>query len=950
MTKFYYEVFQIENISSIIKTENPVSILEDDASIDEKSVSDIFNTRYTNYKTLKYLKDMFGSIFKKHVMYKDKNGISILDKSIQSILSSLKYVSNQGKNGYALLSNFKSASDMLVIKTAKNNNNSILLEYFIGAYGTNKLRYEIPNFSYILGIFKCNNLSESRPGIISSSLCSRTYDPKDEKTQDSESYYVLYEKIEGITLAKYIASMNTEEDYEFFISYILQIALSLEIAQRKIDFVHYDLHPDNIILRKLNGVENIQYNIDDVSYSVKTNAIATIIDYGMSRISKDGLYYGSSMIFEEFGIETWKFQRGYDIYKLMFFCFNDIYFRNPKLVKKFFEILDYFKNIDIYKIVSSRDDDDKLYRALRNSSKKFHSLYKKNTKFDFTPIDFVSYIINMRSFSDNIKIINRLYKDKIVMGFSSLIKTNEIYKKPFIFGGDYSEIKDGFNSFILNSYTVRVLNIANSIYNLDSVDTIIDSINKINRENETSLKNNDNVLLESIIKKIAHSYSKISKEAFNYIDSVNINSFNFKIHLNFSAEMNSIKKFTASYDEFIKLENYSIYAFQEFLQIDERYKKEYYRLKNKCVFVESIKVSSIASMMISSTTRLSGSLKKDDETRVDTIKLVNKSMDTMSYYVSCPGLEKIDNVLSHMRKDFLEKGIPVYTYPRNKNQIKYAFTYKGNFLISLLKKYLNKIGDEELKNIVQGYIAEKRNDIYIYEDLRKIRRSDVRDFDKRADSRVKHLDSFAKNIINEHLDKTSSHNYMDYGGSDGSIAQSIGRRLGLDRDRIYSVDVEQWAGGKNGGDKEVTYVTIEKDEKLPFVDSYFSTVTSFMVFHHIFNIECKLMELRRVMKNGGLLFIREHDAIDDVTRILIDIEHTLYESLTVDRTNIEFFSNYIAYYKSKNEWIELLKIYGFKPIADSFTHSTGKSRIFTSHRDNIRNPTNTYYEVFVLEK
>ena len=69
---------------------------------------------------------------------------------------------------------------------------------------------------------------------------------------------------------------------------------------------------------------------------------------------------------------------------------------------------------------------------------------------------------------------------------------------------------------------------------------------------------------------------------------------------------------------------------------------------------------------------------------------------------------------------------------------------------------------------------------------------------------------------------------------------------------------------------------------MDFDDETFDVVTCFQVLHHVNLSELNrtISELYRVLKKGGILIIREHDCIDDNVRLLIDIEHTLYETVT----------------------------------------------------------------------
>ena len=97
-------------------------------------------------------------------------------------------------------------------------------EAFIGLYAINHLRAIIPNFVYTYGIFRNPCIFEK------SSQCN----------------YLLLELIPGQTWKKFIRTATTDQ----FVNTFLQLCLSLKIAKEKYDFTHYDLHYENIIIKK----------------------------------------------------------------------------------------------------------------------------------------------------------------------------------------------------------------------------------------------------------------------------------------------------------------------------------------------------------------------------------------------------------------------------------------------------------------------------------------------------------------------------------------------------------------------------------------------------------------------------------------------------------------------------------------------------------------------------
>lgn len=138
-------------------------------------------------------------------------------------------------------------------------------EVFITTQVTNNLAKYIPNFCYVFS------------------------------TGDSRSSSILMEYIDGITLDQYIK--GEQFTMKKFIHILTCLSLSLHFSQMMYGFVHNDLTPWNIILKKLPQEVYIDYPIDENTvYQVKTDVIPVIIDMGRSHVIYQGRHYGLSGI------------------------------------------------------------------------------------------------------------------------------------------------------------------------------------------------------------------------------------------------------------------------------------------------------------------------------------------------------------------------------------------------------------------------------------------------------------------------------------------------------------------------------------------------------------------------------------------------------------------------------------------------------------------------------
>jgi hypothetical protein len=153
-----------------------------------------------------------------------------------------------------------------------------------------KKKYVFDEFerTAMISILGINNLIDLTPNFIYT-----FYHQQYEKKYSLE----IMEFIDGVPLDKFMKNLfmlnskqNLEEHWQIFLSIVLQILLSLEIAQSKIFFTHYDLHLKNIII-KIQPKVDICYNTFHGSYCL-TNVVylPKIIDFEFSVVKPPSKY------------------------------------------------------------------------------------------------------------------------------------------------------------------------------------------------------------------------------------------------------------------------------------------------------------------------------------------------------------------------------------------------------------------------------------------------------------------------------------------------------------------------------------------------------------------------------------------------------------------------------------------------------------------------------------
>ncbi len=302
--------------------------IENAKEIDETAVQNILHQQYTNWDSLSSLQSAFDIIFYSQTNDTSKSirEIPYLNHSITNLFKSLHLASSvKSQEGYALLASFKSIKDLVVIKTTKEEDFNILYEYFIGVMGINELRKDIPNFSYTLSIFKCNPLTITDGKKINiDKFCVNE--------GGKSRHYIVYENIIGQTLHQYLLkefSGKTKPDINSLLTYLISIIASLAVAQDRIDFVHYDLHDQNIILRDITNPITIDYIIDDEKYSITVDKIPTMIDYGFSHFVYQDIPYGVKYM-PSIGVYSTKTSTCYDMYKIILTILHVVIFMEEK--------------------------------------------------------------------------------------------------------------------------------------------------------------------------------------------------------------------------------------------------------------------------------------------------------------------------------------------------------------------------------------------------------------------------------------------------------------------------------------------------------------------------------------------------------------------------------------------------------------------------------------------
>jgi hypothetical protein len=377
------------------------------------------------------------------------------------------YIENLRKSGPYLVSDFENAKDMFFIKYGKE----VLHELIVGLFGTNKLRKHIPNFAYVYGGFKCSPpiIDQDTQEVLS--WCLQT---------DNPVGYVLYENINPhTTMDTYIKRCTGKE----FTNIYLQLIYSLRLASQLIDYTHYDLNHERVLLRTIPKTDmfQIKYETERGIEYITTHMIPTIINYSYSHIKTSDIYNKSNeLLFPSshlgksdfvqlsiFPYTSWIF---HDIYKfLMFSTVLALKYNNMSVLDECTKIFRFFNHsedilsaIDIQlpvffslplvKSTSNLSIDDLCTYIRTVCNCDFISSFKSNVPL----LNCEELCMSEDGFYTRIGLKDKLFPDNILEFYDISVRLqneNRIVEK--------ERIKDGFNYDI---YMHEHLEVIRSLY------------------------------------------------------------------------------------------------------------------------------------------------------------------------------------------------------------------------------------------------------------------------------------------------------------------------------------------------------------------------------------------------------------------------------------------------------------------------------------------------------
>jgi hypothetical protein len=265
----------------------------------------------------------------------------------------------------------------IVVKKSKSSKfDEITVRDFCVGINLNKILIEAPFFVRTLGCFQYKN-----------------------------QFHIATEFIDGVNLKAFIS--NKKNNFTDFLNIFFQILLGLEIAQNKLNFAHYDLHTDNVILVQSN--QTFEVSLYGFNYTIKNDYKPVMIDFGLSSVHTKGQTLGQKNL-ETKGIYN-HLSPGYDIYVFLLFCIDISHSSNISIFKGITDLLLFFK-------IETNLPMDLLTNNHIKSLRKGVS--------NVIPYQFIKYLVQNYITQLNIEVEPKKYNDKCLGKRPLFLKLKEI--------------------------------------------------------------------------------------------------------------------------------------------------------------------------------------------------------------------------------------------------------------------------------------------------------------------------------------------------------------------------------------------------------------------------------------------------------------------------------------------------------------------------------------------
>ncbi len=234
-----------------------------------------------------------------------------------------------------------------------------------------------------------------------------------------------------------------------------------------------------------------------------------------------------------------------------------------------------------------------------------------------------------------------------------------------------------------------------------------------------------------------------------------------------------------------------------------------------------------------------------------------------------------------------------YVKPSSNGQIKAicrTYTQDKFKLMYLLEKHNVKLESR----------AGNQADSHLY---RHVRKGDDAPNPDRDRGQAAHLHYHLQRGVSQASAPARFSAYTDIGGGNGGISAALGGLVGASKVTVVDPKGGPLAAG-------VARLATTK----PIETASQDLATCIFSMHHFDDLPGMLADIARIVKPGGILFIKEHDCWNAIDSMMVDIEHSLF--MTAHGETIS--DTHTLHYKNHVGWAHVLATAGFKLIHQEY--------------------------------
>ena len=325
-------------------------------------------------------------------------------------------------------------------------------------------------------------------------------------------------------------------------------------------------------------------------------------------------------------------------------------------------------------------------------------------------------------------------------------------------------------------------------------------------------------------------------------------------------------------------------------------------------------------------------------------------IDNTKYFLFINENNNLTNCQKKMLIDYKNNLNKIYLDRKSDKQIQtlLLYCYQNNLVtkIAKIKTLFYAFFDKEFtEQLINKILSEKTPDIKIINYILEIKKNKnilpERKYSGICDSWTYILELMGK-IFNKFTDSNTNQNikYLDLGCGSGNKTIKFSSILGLNISNVFGADISNWGPyNQKKYTHKFNFIQIDSDHINTTTNSV-DLCSCILMLHHVKNLDNLLLDIKRVLKPGGILMVIEHNNYDDLDNLTLDVLHMLYGYL-YDKNNRYLANPDYAQYHNWVEWNYILSTHNFQILESNslFTELTNEIRydnIFYSFYKNIK--------------